>query len=57
MTRRQKNHHANQKNPNNRSFKGGKDNRSNQKNPNNSEHPSRWSERMSELESRKDDGK
>ncbi len=57
MTRRQKNHRANQKNPNNRSFKDAKDNRSNQKNPNNSEHPSRWSERMSELESRKDDGK
>ena len=53
MTRQQKNHHSNQKNPNNPAHKGTRDNRSNQKNPNNPEHPSGWSERMSNLDSKK----
>ncbi len=57
MTRQQKNHHSNQKNPNNPAHKGARDNRTNQKNPNNAEHLSRWSERMSNLDSKKNNDK
>lgn len=35
MTQQQLNHHANQKNPNNKAYKAAQNNRANQLNPNN----------------------